>query len=268
MKKITIFVILLIILGAVFGFFYFEKNNKGAAVDPFLDKIKQSGKLVVGVDFSYGVMEFFDENKNPVGIDIDIIKEIARRLGLEVDIKSYSWDELLAATKNGEIDLAISSITITAPRSKEMLFSAPYFNGGQVVIVKTDNSGISRLADLTNKKIGAQKDTTSYDEAIKLTAQDLIITYASWDNSDLSGGIISDLKEGKTEAVIVDYIQAISSVKDNPTLKIVGEPFTQEYYGLASKLDNTALIEEVNTILRDLKREGLLENIKNKWIKL
>jgi polar amino acid transport system substrate-binding protein len=245
---------------------YFSKNKieEKAISDPVLKKIKDSGQLLVGVDFSYGVMEFFDENNLPAGIDIDIVTEIARRLGVKVVIKQYDWDALFLAVKNGEIDLAISSITITQERAQEMLFSVPYFNGGQVVLVRADNSVINSQNDLMGKKVGVQKNTTSYDVAIKLTDPSLVTLYDSWENDILPGGIIADLKDEKTEVVLADYIQAVDSVKD-PSLKIVGEPFTQEYYGIATKLERVTLIKEVDIILREMKRDGTLENIKNKW---
>ena len=268
MKK-TLYVIAgLVLLGMVFSYFYFWNNKSDVSVsDPALQKIKQSGVLTVGVDFSYGVMEFSDKDNQPVGIDIDIINEVAKRLGVKAEIKQYAWEELFMAVKSGEIDLAISSITITSERLEEMLFSAPYFNGGQSIIVRNDNTEILGVSDLKNKKIGVQKETTSYDEAIKLTDSESVVLYESWEDAILAGGIISDLKEGKTDAVIVDYIQAVDSVKGDSELKLVGEPFTQEYYGIASQKENAVLVEAVNTILRDMKREGLLETIKSKWTK-
>ncbi len=267
MKKLIMFAVLIIVIvGAASAFYFLSRDDKaGSNQDPVIEKIQKSGKLVVGVDFSYGVMEFFDENNQPVGIDIDIINEIAKRLGVRAEIRRYVWDDLFAAVKSGEIDLAISSITITAQRLEEMSFSAPYFNGGQAIVAKEDNAVILDLASLKDKKIGVQQDTTSYDEAAKITDPELIKQYASWDDAVLPGGIIFELKEGVIDAVIVDYIQAVESVRKDAGLKIVGEPFTQEYYGIAAKLGNTALTESVNSILRDLKREGFLENVKNKW---
>jgi len=164
--------------------------------------------------------------------------------------------------------LAISSITITSDRQKEMLFSDPYFNGGQVIVVNADNQDIKGVNDLANKKIAAQKDSTGYSEAQKYSSENLISTYLNFDNSLSGQGIISDLKNKKFEAIIVDYIQALSMIKDNPSLKIVGVPFTKEEYGIATKVGNNSLMEKINSILQKMKSDGTLDKIETKWTKI
>lgn len=269
MKKIIIAIIFVIVAGAIVSFFYLWKNGRSTtASDPTLQRIASDGKIVVGVDMPYGVMEFIDSNGSPAGIDIDMVNEIASRLGVKAEIRQYVWDDLFTALENGNIDLAVSSITITAERSQKMLFSAPYFNSGQVVIARAGDQSVRSAADLSGRMVGAQQDTTGYEEAKKLTTEDKVRQYASWDDAELPGGIISDLKEGKTDAVIVDYIQAVDSAKNDSMIRIAGNPLTQEYYGIAASLKNTALMEAVDAILRDLKREGVLETIKDKWIKV
>ena len=99
----------------------------------------------------------------------------------------------------------------------------------------------------------------------KYTTVKNIIGYDKFDDSDQGSGLVHDLKSGKIDAVISDYIQAVSVVKNEPTLKIVGLPFTQEYYGLATKKGNNSLIDAVNQILRDMKRDGELKAVKDKW---
>lgn len=253
----------------IFGFFRWNQNRieKMDIGDQSLNKIKRSGKLIISSDFSYGVMEFFNSNQQPVGIDIDLGKEIAKRLGVQAEIKDFDWQDLLSIINNQEADIVISSVTITEERSKEMLFSAPYFNGGQVIVAKSDNNEIKTKEDLKNKKVGVQTGTVSNDAAKDLTAPELIVTYDSWENSDKEGGIIYDLKAGRFDAVIVDYIQAVDSVKKDPEIKIIGDPFTQEYYGIATKLGNNELIKAINTIIRDIKKEGVLKDIEDKWTK-
>ena len=222
--------------------------------------------MTVGSDIPYGVMEFYDDSGNPAGIDVDIAQEIASSLGVKLKFVRYDWDNLFAAVKNKEIDLAISSITITPEREREMLFSIPYFNGGQTILVSENGNEINGVIDLKGKKIGVQKETTGYAEALKYADVDLIVGYDNFDNSDVEGGILFDLDNKNIDAVIVDYIQAISIIKEKDGLKIVGEPFTQEYYGIATNKDNGDLMQEVDRVLREMKRQGGIKRIENNWV--
>jgi polar amino acid transport system substrate-binding protein len=263
-KKLFLVILALFIIAIIAGFLWY-KNFRAA--DDSLANIKNKGVLVIGSDIPYGVMEFFDEDNNPAGVDVDIAQEIASRLGVRLEFNDYDWDQLFDKVKSGEIDLALSSITITPARQKEMRFSDPYFNGGQVIVVSSANQEISGVKSLVGKKIAVQKDTTGYTEAKKYTPEDLISVYLNFENTN-GAGIISDLKNEKFEAIIVDYIQALSMIKDNSGLKIIGVPFTKEDYGIATRLSNNTLMEKINSILEGMKSDGTLDKIKTTWTKI
>jgi ABC-type amino acid transport substrate-binding protein len=269
MKKVIIsLVVVVIAVVLVLGFLWWQKNNNPpTASDQSLAEIQKSGRLIIGVDYSYGVMEFFDEQGQPAGIDIDLGREIASRLGVQAEFKGFDWQNLFSLIEKKEVDLVLSSVTITADRAQRILFSSPYFNGGQVILTTAKNTDINTVEDLKNRKIGVQIDTTSQEAAEKITGQDLVITYNSWENPYDQGGLIYDLKAGKFDAIIVDYIQALESIKKDAGVKIVGTPFTQEYYGIATNLENRALMEAIDTALRDIKKEGVLKKIEDKWTK-
>jgi len=232
--------------------------------DPKLKEIKDRGKLIVGSDIPYGVMEFFDESGNAVGIDVDVAQEIADYLGVELEFKNIEWDILFDAVKNNEIDIAMSSITITPERAEEMLFSIPYFNAGQILIVHKDNQNINGPLDLEGYKVGVQIETTGETEAKKYTDETNVIDYPSYACILDNECMITDLKIGEIDAIILDYVAAIAVVNNEEELKIVGEPFTEEFYGVATATGNTELINEANRVLRELKRTGELNEIINK----
>ncbi|MFA6194784.1 MAG: ABC transporter substrate-binding protein [Patescibacteria group bacterium] len=266
-KKNTFFVVLtVLVIATVVGAWLWYGNFKTA--DSSLADIKKREVLKVGSNLPFGVMERFDENNKPVGIDIDIAQEIASRLGVTLELNNYGWDELFTAVKSGEVDLAISSITITPERQKEVFFSRPYFNGGQVIVALSDNQEIKGIADLEDRKIAAQKDTTGYNEAKRYTSASLIYPYLNFDKINGSLGIIDDLRSGKFDVIIVDYIQALDMIKEYPGLKIVGVPFTKENYGIITKIGNESLMQKINSILQDIGEDGALEKIEAKWIKL
>jgi len=263
-KKLFLVILALLIIAAAAAFWWYQKFK---TADNSLTNVKNKGVLVVGSDIPYGVMEFFDTDGNPAGIDVDIAQEIASRLGVRLEFRDYDWDQLFDKVKSSEADLALSSITITPERQKEMLFSDPYFNGGQVMVVRSSNQEISGVKSLVGRKIAVQKDTTGYTEAKKYTPEDLISVYLNFDNTN-GAGIISDLKNEKIEAIIVDYIQALSIIKNNSGLKIIGVPFTKEDYGIATRLENNALMEKVNSILKGMKSDGSLERLEIRWTKI
>lgn len=267
MKKRYLFLaILIIVVGTalIAGAWSWYLDFKEA--DKSLSNIKKRGVLIVGSDIPYGAMEFFDENNQPAGVDVDVAKEIAAHLGVTLKFNDYNWDELFSKVKQGEIDLAMSSITITPQRQKELLFSDSYFSGGQVILVRSEDSSIKGVNDLAGKKIAVQTDTTSYSEAKKYTSEDSILSYADFSSSS-GGGIVNDLKSEKFDAIIVDYIQALDLIKNDPQLKIVGVPFTQENYGTAMKVGNNLLAAKINSILKEIEADGHLQEIKTKWMR-
>lgn len=267
MKRNNIFLMLIAaaFILSVIGTYWYYNNYR--TTDKSLINIKNSGVLLVGSDVPYGAMEFFDENNQPVGFDVDIVKEIAARLKVKLEFKDYDWDQLFIKVKSGEINLAVSSITITPERRTEMLFSAPYFNGGQVIVVNIDNQEVVGINSLVGKKIAVQEGTTGYDEAKKYTSENLISKYLNFSNSDTGPSIIKDLKNKQFEAIIVDYIQALDIIKNNQGLKIIGVPFTEENYGIVTKLGNEALIKKINSIFQEMKNDGTFDKIEMKWIK-
>ena len=264
-KNIFLMCVATIFVLAVVGTYVYYNNYRTA--DKSLANVKKSGVLLVGSDMPYGVMEFFDENNQPVGFDVDIAKEIASRLGVKLEFEDYDWDQLFPKVKSGEINLAVSSITITPERQNDMLFSNSYFNGGQVIIVNVDNQEVVGINSLIGKKIAVQEGTTGYDEAKKYTNDNLISKYLNFSNSGTGPNIIKDLKEKKFEAIIVDYIQALDIIKNSQGLKIVGVPFTKESYGAATKFGNDTLIKKINSIFQDMKSDGTFDKIEMKWIK-
>ncbi len=265
MKKITIFaaIIALLAIGFVSYKYFNDKQGEINPSDFSLSDIKNKGKLIVGIDIPYGVMEFSDASGTLVGIDIDIAKEITSVLGVQPEFKLVAWDLLIpAAVQKGEVDLVISSMTITEERKKEMLISAPYFNAGQVIVIKSKNKDINSIDDISGKKIGVQLNTTGSKFIMEKYSQEESITVYETNLKNFDA-----LKNGEVDLILTDYINAIDMIKKDPSLKIAGNPITQEFYGMATKLGNNTLMDKINNILREMKRNGQLKQIEDKWLK-
>jgi polar amino acid transport system substrate-binding protein len=264
MKKNMILYLLILIL-FVSGCVNSDKDKQES--DSSLTNINTKGILIVGTSPPYGPMEFYDDSGNIVGIDMDIAKEIASAIGVKLEIKDVDFDLLQNSIDSGEIDIAIASITITNERSEQTLFSAPYFNGGQVLVLRADDETINTVDDLNNKRIGVEDDRSSLkDNILNYVKNPLVKLYVDSEELPYTTSVTSALKNNTLDAFVVDYIAAISIIEENPDLKIFGEPFTQEFYGIATKKGNNELIDEINKILREMKRDGKLKEIENKWL--
>jgi polar amino acid transport system substrate-binding protein len=217
-------------------------------------------KYVVATDATWPPFEFLDEQTKAIqGFDIDLMNAVAKEGGFSVEFKNVSWDPLLAGMASGQYDAAISSITITDERKKQMLFSDPYYAAGQLVVVQNANTTIKSEKDLKGKKVGAQIGTTGAD-----AAKDLGATLKTYDDI---GAAYLDLVNGQTEAVIADNPVAAGYVqKYKGKVKSAGEPFTNEQYGIAVKKGNEALLASINKGLKAVKDKGIIKDLDAKWL--
>lgn len=225
---------------------------------------KKSAKIAVATDATWPPMEYVDSNKEIIGFDIDLMKMVAEKGKFEVEFKNTAWDGIFAGLATGEYDAVISSVTITDERKKTMDFSLPYINAGQVLIVKQSTTGITRLSEMNGKSVGAQIGTTGAMEIDKIKGIEL-------KTFDELGLAIEDLANGRIDGVVADTPIAADFVLQNEKykdiLKIVGEPFTDEYYGIAVKKGNKEVLEKINKGLKIVLDEGIDKTLKDKWLR-
>lgn len=224
---------------------------------------KASKKIVVASDCTWPPMEYVDENKNIVGFDIDLVNEVAKAAGFEVEIKNTAWDGIFAGLAAGNYQAIASSVTITDERKATMDFSEPYVNAGQVLVVRKDTTGVTTLADLVGKKAGGQIGTTGVIEIGKVKGVELK-TY------DEVGLAYEDLANGNIDGVVADSPIAANFALQNPKYKdklmIVGKPFTDEWLGFAVKKGDAATLKLFNDGLAKVKSSGKLDELVKKWL--
>ncbi len=222
-----------------------------------------SGVITIATDATWPPMEYIDENSNLVGFDIDLINAIAEEAGLTIELKNTAWDGIFAGLANGAYDAIISSVTITEERKGAMLFSDPYVNAGQVLIVKKEATGINGMDDMAGLKVGAQNGTTG-DFAIEEYPEIKRMAY------DEIGLAVEDLMNGNIDGVVCDSITASDFVLNNENyasaLKIAGEPFTEEYLGIAVQKSKPELVEKINAGLAAVIASGKMDELVGKWL--
>jgi len=246
------------ILFAAFAVGALFAGGQNEAAGPQVPVIK------IATDATWPPMEFVDTNKQLVGFDVDLINAVAKAGGFKVNLQNTAWDGIFAGLANGDYDAVISSVTITDERKQTMDFSMPYLNAGQVLVVRTDESGVTTLADLKGKSAGAQIGTTGA-MAIQKVSGVALKTY------DEIGLAVEDLANGRIAGVVVDNPTAANYVLQNDNyksrLKIVGKPFTEEYYGIAVKKGNTKVLDLINAGLKKVLSTSLPRELESKWLR-
>lgn len=217
-------------------------------------------KIIVGSDTTYAPLEFADEKTGDyTGFDVDLINEIAKVENLEIDFRSMPFDGLIAGLAANQIDVAISSMSITEKRKESIDFSEPYYKSGLSVSVQAKNDTIKGIEDLKGKSIAVQSGTTGETEAKKIAGA----TVRSFTNSDQT---FMELKNGGVVAVINDYPVTQYFINHGGSdVKIVGERLSSEDYGIAVPKGKTDLLNKINHGLKELKNNGKYTELYKKW---
>jgi polar amino acid transport system substrate-binding protein len=221
--------------------------------------------IVVATDATWPPMEFVDEQtKEIVGFDIDLMKEIAKAGGFTAEFKNTAWDGIFAGLAADKYDAVMSSVTITEERKKQMDFSKPYINAGQVLVVQKTQKGVTTLSDMNGMTVGAQIGTTGAFEVQKVQG----VTLKTYDEIGLA---FEDLVNGRIQGVVADTPVAADFALQNKAyqgqLKIVGEPFTDEYYGIAVRKGNTEVLNAINAGIDKVVGTSLYTKIEKKWLR-
>lgn len=218
--------------------------------------------LVVGTEATFAPFEFVDEKNNIVGFDIDVINYIAKELGQKIEIKNQPFETLIESLASKQIDIVIAGMTITEERAQKVLFSTSYYNASQVVVVRDSESAITSIEDLADKVIAVQVGTTGAmeAEAIKGSAEHVELKQFKRVNE-----AFMELKNGRADAVIIDAPVAKNYMSKLGGMKLAGDPFTDEEFGIAVHKENKALMEQINKALDKLVKSGEYDNLLKKW---
>lgn len=233
-------------------------------VDESWTAIEEKGSFVLGFDAGFAPMGYKDENGEFVGFDIDLAKEVASRLGIEIVYQPIDWDSKVLELDAGNIDMIWNGLTITEERQKEILFSDPYMNNRQIIVVKAD-SGITSKADLADKVVAAQVESSAM-EAIRAEA-DVMDTFSDLIESADYVTALTELKNGTVDAVVVDEMTGRYYVlKDDPSsYLILDDSFGEEQYGIGFRLNDTAFRDKIQETLNAIIADGTAAQISEKW---
>lgn len=219
----------------------------------------EPGKLIMSTNAAFPPYEMTTDAGEFEGIDIETAQAIADKLGLELQIDDMDFDAALLAVQQGKSDMVMAGVTVTDERQNVMDFTDSYATGIQSIIVKED-SDIASVDDLAGKKIGTQRGTTGYLYCSDDFGDENVVAY---DNGLTA---VQMLNNGQVDCVVIDNAPAKEFVAANPGLKLLDTAYVEENYAIGVGKGNTELKDAINTALEELKADGTLQAIVDKYI--
>ena len=219
----------------------------------------EAGKLTMATNAAFPPYEMTTDAGAFEGIDVDTAQAIADKLGLELQIDDMDFDAALLSVQQGKADIVMAGVTVTDERKNVMDFSDSYATGIQSIIVP-EGSDIASPDDLAGKKIGTQRGTTGYIYCSDDFGDDAVVAY------DDGLTAVQALNNGQVDAVVIDNAPAKEFVAANPGLVLLDTSYAEEDYAIGMAKGNTALEDAVNAALEELKADGTLQSIVDKYI--
>jgi polar amino acid transport system substrate-binding protein len=239
-------------------------KSDATGTDNSLQSILTKKKLVMGLDDSFPPMGFRNESNEVVGYDVDLAKEVAKRLGVELVLQPIDWDAKEQELNTGKIDCIWNGFTITEERKKNILYTPPYLRNAQVIVVKGD-SPVNTLANLDGKTAGTQTGSSSVDAlddapAFKASLKE-VVEYKDFLTA------LMDLDVGGIDAVVIDLVVANDNInRSGKDFRILNEGLGEEEFGIGFRKNDKALCDKVWETLLDMAKDGTVAEIAAKWL--
>src|SRR5262245_31259747 len=227
----------------------------GAHAGANLDKIKQAGAFRIGTEGTYAPFTYHDASGALVGFDVEIGREIAKRLGVKAEFLEGRWDGLIAGLDADRYDAVINEVGITEARKAKYDFSNPYIASKAVLVVRGDNDEIKSFADLKGKK-SAQTLTSNFGKLAESSGAELVGT----DGFDQS---IQLVLNGRADATINDSLSFYDFKKHKPdaNVKIAAQEENADYSGVIVRKGDPELVAAINKALDEIKADGTYQKI-------
>lgn len=244
----------------------------GEVEDETWERIQREGLMRVGMDASWPPFEYIDNDGQIVGLDVDLARAVGQRLGVEVELVNVGFDSLYDALYVGRFDTIVSALPYDPLLYGDVAYSISYFNAGQVLVVRSDeteigesaNQQISKVNGLSGKRLGVElasegdvvgrrleKKTEGLELEHYMTPQD----------------VLRALEDGEIEAAVVDAVSAHQFMATEGGVQVVGDPLTDELYVIAVRLESPLLLRAINEALVEMREDGTVERLQEKWFR-
>ena len=240
-----------------------QQNEQRQPADTSWEDIKARGYFIVGLDDSFPPMGFRDEKNEIVGFDIDLAKEAAKKMGIEVKFQPVVWANAIMELNNKNVDVIWNGMTITDERKEKINFSKPYL-ANRLIIITQANSPINTKADLTGKKVAVQAGSSAADavkadpEALKSFGE--LVEFGTYTEALL------DVSAGRMDAVIIDEVVGRYYIAREPNrYKVLEDHYGSEEYGIGFRKSDAAFQAELQKAVDALIEDGTAKAISEKW---
>ncbi|HJQ47830.1 MAG TPA: glutamate ABC transporter substrate-binding protein [Amycolatopsis sp.] len=236
----------------------------GIPIGSTMDKIRQRGRLIAGVDQTTYLFGFLNpKTGNLEGFDIEIVKQLAAAI-FGTWQGHIQWTAIPSSQrenvlKNTSVDVVVRTYSITCARLKDIGFSSTYYTAGQRVLVPK-NSGITGLSGLGGKKVCATKASTSLTAIAQSPSRPVPVSVSNWSDC------LVMLQQGQVDAISTDDVILAGMAKQDRNLQVVGPPFTQENYGVGIPKGQDDMVRFVNSVLDNVRGNGVWQQNYNYWI--
>ncbi|MFD2308619.1 transporter substrate-binding domain-containing protein [Enterococcus termitis] len=261
MKKIIAsfsVIVLLFVLAACGG-----SNEKTSGKDRSWENVEKAKTLTVATSGTLFPSSYYNDQNELTGYDIDVIKEVAKRLDLKVEFKEYNVDGQITSVAKGESDLAANDFSLTGERKKKFLLSSPIkYSFDSMIVRKSDDSGIASLEDLKGKKAAGEPNTNYMKIAEKYGAT--LVTYDNATNDQY----LTDVANGRTDVILNDYYlqkMSVNALPDIPVKILEDVYFNVNSTGFLMKKESTSLNEKINATLKEMSKDGTLKKISETY---
>ncbi|MFP7297337.1 amino acid ABC transporter substrate-binding protein [Neobacillus niacini] len=238
-----------------------EDNKTAEKADDkdLLAKVKDEGKLLIGTEGTYAPFTFHDESGNLTGFDVEISREVAKRIGVEAEFKETQWDAIFAGLDAKRFDMIANQVGIRPDRQEKYSFSDPYITSAAVLVIHKDNDKVKTFEDIKGLN-AAQSLTSNYGEMAKKYGANLVSVEGFTQSVEL-------LASKRVDVTINDRISFLDYTKQRPDapIKIAATSEDASVSGLMFRKDSDTLVNEVNKALSEMIADGTYKKISEKW---
>ncbi|WKA58779.1 transporter substrate-binding domain-containing protein [Planococcus shenhongbingii] len=228
------------------------------------DRIQEEGVLTVATSGTLFPTSYRAEGTDELtGFEVEVVRELAERLELEVEFKELGFDEMLTSVQTGQVDLAANDIEVTEDRKDKFTFSTPFkYSYGTAIVRKDDLSGIETLEDLKGKKAAGASTSVYMETAREYGAEEVV-----YDNAT-NEVYLRDVSIGRTDVILNDYYLQTLALEAFPELNITIHPnlkYSPSEVGVVMNKDNTELAENVNRVIGEMLEDGTIAEISGEF---
>ena len=222
-----------------------------------LRRVKSAGQISLAMSSDYPPFSFYNDKKELDGFDVDVAREIAKRLGVKLNLVVRKWSGIIDGLLEGSYDAILGSMAITEDRQKIVAFSSPYYHSSVQVMIRK-GAPFKDLKNLKGKIIGIEAGSNYVDDAKTLDVTDIRLF-------DSGTNALLELSKGNLDGVIVDQIVGINAIKlGKYEIELLGGSLRSERVGIAFRKEDKALVKEVNQILEEMQKDGFLRELSAK----